>query len=80
MKYIVIEIQTYADKTVGFLTFDFTEKAQAESKYHAVLSAAAVSGLPRHAAIMIDNTGRPLERQCYTHAVPEESEENTEVE
>lgn len=80
MKYIVIEIQTYADKTVGFLTFDFTEKAQAESKYHAVLSAAAVSDLPMHAAILVDNKGWLLQQQCYTHAVPEESEENTEVE
>lgn len=80
MKYITIEIQSYPDGTVGFLTFDYTDKAQAESKYHAVLSAAAVSALPQHAAILIDNTGKLLERQCYTHAVPEESEENTEVE
>lgn len=80
MKYITIEIQSYPDGTVGFLTFDYTDKAQAESKYHAVLSAAAVSALPQHAAILIDNTGKLLERQCYSHAVPQdlETEEPTE--
>lgn len=65
MKYIVIEIQTNTDGAMGFLTYDFADKAQAESKFHAVLSAAAVSALPVHAACLMDNTGRLLDRKCY---------------
>ena len=50
-----------------------------ESKYHEVLSAAAVSEYPEHSAIMFASNGTPLMFQCYSHAQPEpEPEETTE--
>lgn len=65
MKYIVIELQTNADGTVGNQVWSFDDRAQAESKFHAVLSAAAISTLPVHAACLMDTTGRLLDRGCY---------------
>ena len=42
MKYIVIEIQTQDDGMVGTLVNAYDARNEAESKYHKVLSAAAV--------------------------------------
>ena len=65
MIYIVIELQTNADGTVGNIVWSFDDRSQAESKYHAVLSAAAISALPMHAACLMETTGRLLDRGCY---------------
>lgn len=67
MKYLVIEIQTNADGTVGNLVYAYDDRNQAESKYHAVLSAAAVSALPMHTCDLIQADGVLLARQCYKH-------------
>ena len=63
--YIVIELQT--DKT-GHVSSILTEHAtqqEAESKYHAVLSAAAVSEIPVHSCIIVSNEAFPVKYQCY---------------
>lgn len=67
MKYLVIEIQTNADGTVGNLVYSYDDRNQAESKYHAVLSAAAISALPMHTCDLIQADGVLLARQCYVH-------------
>ena len=67
MKYIVIELQTAADGKVGSLVTAHDTLAQAESKYHAVLSAAAVSAVPAHSATLLDSDGQPLDYRCYHH-------------
>lgn len=72
MKYLVIELQTNSDGTVGNLVYAFDTQAEAESKYHAVLSAAAVSTVPVHAAVLMDSTGFFLERKAYKHEVAQE--------
>ena len=46
MTYIVLEIQTNSDGTVGTIIDTFTSRNLAEQKYHLILSAAAVSQLP----------------------------------
>ena len=66
--YIVIEIQTKADQTVGNFGWAFSSRAEAFAKYHAVLSAAAVSALPVHAAVILDNRGRQIAAQHFEHA------------
>lgn len=71
MTYIVIELQTNADGTVGNLVYAYTDRNEAEQKYHLVLSAAAVSQLPAHAAVLLTSDGRAIASQCYRH---EESE------
>ena len=67
MNYIVIEIQTNNDGTVGNLVSAYTDRNQAEQKYHMILASAAVSALPTHAAVLLTNDGIPLTHACYHH-------------
>ena len=67
VKYIVIEIQTNADGTVGNLVTAHDTRNAAESAYHSVLAAAAVSSLPHHAAVLLTSTGSLLDTRCYEH-------------
>lgn len=71
MNYIVIEIQTAANGTVATLMDSFTDRNTAEQKYHLILSSAAVSQLPCHAAVMLTEDGRMVGSQAYKHAQPE---------
>lgn len=68
--YIVLEIQTFADGSVATLppTIKST-RDEAESVYHSILSFAALSDLPMHAAILMTNEGKEIMHQAYTHAV-----------
>lgn len=67
MKYLVIEIQTNADGTVANLVYAYDDRNEAESKYHAVLSAAAISALPMHTCVLFQSDGILLARQSYVH-------------
>ena len=73
--FIVLEIQTNADGAVATLVDAFADRNQAEQKYHTILSYAAISELPKHAAVMLDEEGRFIKAECYEHgdkpAVPE---------
>lgn len=71
MKFIVVEIQTNSDGTVGNLITAYDNRNEAEQKYHLVLSAAAVSLLPSHAAVLMTSDGQPLEYKCYHHEIEE---------
>lgn len=84
-QFYVMEIQQYADGSYGdikhFAYDEDADKAQlkAESKYHEVLAAAAVSNTMSHAAILFSSEGFPLMHQCYKHTVvPEEAPEPEE--
>jgi len=70
-KYIVLEIQTNADGTVGTLLSSYDDQNAAWSKYHTVLAAAAVSRLPVHSAVVMTNHGYVLESRNYQHEQPE---------
>ena len=79
MSFIVIEIQTNADGSVGNFVWSYAERGPAEQKYHTVLAAAAVSALPSHAAIMVTSEGHMLAHNVYHHEVePPEPEEQGE--
>ena len=67
MKYLVIEIQTNTDGSVGNLVYAYDNRNEAESKYHAVLAAAAISALPMHTCDLIQADGVLLARQSYAH-------------
>lgn len=66
-KYIVVECQTNADGTVSSLISAYDTRNQAESAYHTVLAAAAISTLPAHAAIISTTEGSVLESRCFFH-------------
>ena len=72
MTFIVIEVQTNADGTVGNIVTSYTDRNLAEQKYHMILASAAVSSLPAHCAVLMTNDGNCLAHACYHHAVTEE--------
>lgn len=78
MKYIVIELQKNSDGSVGNLVYAYNTRAQAESKYYAVLSAAAVSTVPVHSAILIQEDAMPVAYKSFTHNVQAEAGSNNE--
>lgn len=67
--YIVLELQTNSDGSVGNFVWAYATQEQAFAKYHAVLSAAAVSALPVHAAVILDNHGLQIAAQSFEHEV-----------
>lgn len=67
MKYIVIEIQKNAQGQIANLVTSYDTKLEAESHYHTVLAAAALSNLPSHGAVIIDENCVPIAWQCYTN-------------
>ena len=73
MKYLVIEIQTAQDGTVSNLVSAYDTRNEAESAYHTVLAAAAVSELPCHAAVLMTNEGFVLDSKCYRHGEQQEA-------
>lgn len=67
--YIVIEIQTYDNGTVGTLVNQYDTLQEAESKFHTVLAAAAVSSLPVHSAMIITGGADTVRAEHYEHEV-----------
>lgn len=80
-QFYVVEIQKYNNGEYGHLVhYAYDEdpdkaRLKAESKYHEVLAAAAISETAEHSAIMFNTEGFPLMHQCYKHEVAEQSEE-----
>ena len=66
MKYLVLELQknTDTDVVTSILT-DYTDKAQAESHFHTVLAAAAVSSVPVHSAVLMTDEGKTIKNETY---------------
>lgn len=67
MKIIVTEIQKFADGTMTTPSYAYDNANSAEAKYHAILSAAAVSKVPTHSCIMFDEEGNFIDKKCYIH-------------
>ena len=74
--YVVVEIQTAANGTVSTLVNSYADLNAAESKFHTVLSAAAISVVPKHACILMSEEGFPMRHECYTHIEEEEPAES----
>lgn len=70
--FIVLEIQTNANNEVATLVSPALAGPQAESKYHTILAAAALSNLPKHAAVILDETGEVYAHQCYKREATQE--------
>lgn len=71
--FIVIEIQTSTQ--VATIVTSHSNRNEAEQKYHQILSAAAVSQVPKHGAVMLTDEGVRLKGECYIHEQPEPEEE-----
>lgn len=66
--YLVIETQKLNDSTLTGIMTDFADKNIAEQKFHMILQAAAVSDVPKHGAVILDENCICLRAECYTHA------------
>lgn len=83
-QYYIEEIQKYDDGSYGNIShFAYDEDAdiarqKGEAKYYEVLSAAAVSALPQHSAILFYSDGTPIMHKCYTHKKKQEPEPEPE--
>lgn len=64
--FYVIEIQT-GTETGAILPFTFTDRSQAEAKYHALLAVAAVSEVAKHGAMLFTDDGFVLKSEVYDH-------------
>lgn len=65
--YLVIEIQTLENGEVANLITAHENEREANSKYHTILAAAAISNLPAHAAVIMTNEGYVQAQQCYVN-------------
>lgn len=63
--FIVIEIQT--SDSVSTIVDSYADRLQAESKYHQILTAAAVSEVPKHGAVLLNDEGQRINSECYIH-------------
>ena len=70
MKYVVIELQDMGSQVANLVT-PYDSVNQAEQKYHEVLSAAAVSQVPVHSAIMLNSEGQYIKSEAYDHRTQE---------
>lgn len=68
--FIVIELQKVNNSKVANIVTAYTEQNAAEAKFHDILRAAAVSTLPCHSAVILDETGRTIKGpEFYRHEV-----------
>ena len=67
--YIVIELQIANDGTVGNFIYPYTSINEAESKYHLILSSAAISNVYRHTATMLDDKGQTIKSESFRHVI-----------
>lgn len=77
-KYLVTEIQHWDTGAVQNPTWSYDDRNKAESKFHTVLAAAAVSKLPVHSAMLFTDEGFTLDSKCYKHDAETPEEETTE--
>ena len=71
MVFYVIEIQTQAE-TGAVIPFTFTNRNEAEAKYHSLLAVCATSNVPKHGAMLFNDDGFILKSEVYNHIVEAE--------
>ena len=67
MKYIVMEMQTWADGSMSTPCYAFDDRNSADAKYYTIMASAAKSSLPMHGVAMLDNTGVCYMSGSYAH-------------
>lgn len=73
MVFIVMEVQSN-NETAATLINSYTNRNEAESKFHQILGAAAISAVPTHSAVLMTDTGKALKSETYTHKAESETE------
>ena len=65
--YLVIETQMNAATGIAALTTQKNTLAEAESLWHSILSAAAISSVEVHSASVLNESGKQILHQAYAH-------------
>ena len=65
--FYVLELQTYGDGTGSVIPMSYNNLPAAESKYYLILSAAAVSTVYRHGAVLMTEEGFTMKQEVFTH-------------
>lgn len=78
--YIVTEIQTDTKNVTSVLSNVYTDISVAWQKFYTILSYAAVSELPLHGAVIINNHGYTEATQCFERPELFETQEPEENE
>ena len=66
--YIIMEIQKNNDGSIGVPPIITKEdRNEAESEYCSIRAVAAISKLPQHTVIMMEDNGKLYDFKCYTH-------------
>lgn len=69
MKYLVIEIQKFSDGTVAVPPIaSYDNFFDALSKYHTVLATAAISDVPVHTCVILNEVGQEIRMDSYNKA------------
>lgn len=68
-KYIVLEIQKFADGTIAVPPINtYDSFFEAVSHYHTILATAAISDVPVHSAVVLTETGQEIRLDSYNKA------------
>ena len=67
MTHVIIELQTDAEGAVATVTSTYDSEAQAVSKFHTVMAAAALSDVPCHAVVHMLADGGFVGSGCFHH-------------
>lgn len=70
--YIIQEIQTTGNQTALCPAITKTDRDEADSAYHSILAAAAISAVTVHTVVMLDEHGNTVRREFYEH-LPQEA-------
>ena len=65
--YFIIETQVDADGVGASIVTTTDTRNEAESEYHRILQAAAVSEVAKHGAAVLTDEAVPIMNRCYTH-------------
>lgn len=67
--YVVVELQKTSDDAIASLVTTHNTLEEAQSKFHQVLSYAAVSTLPLHSCVLLNEDAYSIKTESYAHEV-----------
>lgn len=69
MNYIIIELQTNGNVTAIAPVLVYSDRLEAESKFHDIMRYAAISTVEVHSCIMMTEDGFVVRKESYRHPV-----------
>lgn len=76
--FIVMELQVNAEGQVGNIVTTYSTLAEAQNKFYTICAFAAISEVPMHSAVILDQGGVLIDRQTFEHAVEYKPESEVE--